>query len=47
MAVLMAGYESAERDSVFVDVSEYSQVAAGGPAALPDPRYFGRVLQRG
>jgi predicted dehydrogenase len=47
MSVLMAGYESAERDSAFVDVSEYSQVAAGGPAALPDPRYFGRVLQRG
>jgi len=46
MAVLMAGYESAERDSVFVDISEYTQMAAGGPTALPDPRYFGGVLQR-
>lgn len=46
MAVLMAGYESAERNSCFVDISEYSQMAIGGPAALPDPRYFGEVLQR-
>lgn len=46
MAVLMAGYESAERNSVFVDITEYTALAMGGPTALPDPRYFGRVLQR-
>lgn len=46
MAVLMAGYESAERNSSFVDISAYTGIVAGGEAALPDPRHFGAVLQR-
>lgn len=46
MAVLMAGYESAERNAAFVDISAYTEMAVGGDAALPDPRHFGAVLQR-
>lgn len=46
MAVLMAGYESSEKDSAFVDISEYCQQNIVGATALPDPRYFGAVLQR-
>ncbi len=46
MAVLMAGYESAERNSAFVDISAYTEVLPGGEGALPDPRFFGSVLQR-
>ncbi|MCF6286941.1 MAG: Gfo/Idh/MocA family oxidoreductase [Candidatus Hydrogenedentes bacterium] len=47
MAILMAGYESAENASAFVDITEYSGVNAGGDTALPDPRHFGAVLGRG
>jgi len=46
MAVLMAGYESAEKNSAFVDVSDYCGENIVGDATLPDPRYFGTVLQR-
>lgn len=45
MAVLMAGYESSEKDSVFVDVTEYTQ-RAFPPETLPKPESFGGVLQR-
>ncbi len=46
MAILMAGYESAEKNSAFVDITEYSEKNIVGDTALPDPRYFGNVLQR-
>jgi predicted dehydrogenase len=46
LAVLMAGYESAERNSVFVDISAYTESAVGGAVALPDPRHAGAVIQR-
>jgi len=46
MAVLMAGYESAERNSAFVDISAYTDFLPGGEGSLPDPRFFGAVLQR-
>lgn len=46
MAVLMAAYESSERNGAFVDVSEYVQAREFGPNELPDPRKFGAVFQR-
>lgn len=45
MAVLMAGYESSERESAFVDVSEYSQREFLAHE-MPEPQRFGQVLQR-
>lgn len=45
LAVLMAGYESAEHGSVFVDIAEYARRAF--PAETwPKPELFGKVLQR-
>ena len=46
MAVLMAAYESSEREGAFVDVSESVQAREFGPNELPDPRRFGAVFQR-
>jgi hypothetical protein len=45
MAVLMAGYESAEKEGVFVDVTEYSQ-RQFEEREYPNPETFGRVFQR-
>lgn len=45
MAVLMAGYESAEKDSAFIDLGEYTRRVFAS-AALPDPALGGAVLQR-
>lgn len=45
LAVLLAGYESSERDSVFVDISEYTQ-RAFPKETWPKPDQFGNVLQR-
>lgn len=46
MAILMAGYESAEKGSLFIDISEYVEARAFPPEVLPDPVEFGDVLQR-
>jgi predicted dehydrogenase len=45
MAVLMAGYESAEKEGVFIDVTEYSQ-RQFEEREYPNPATFGRVFQR-
>ena len=45
MAVLMAGYESVEKDSRFIDLTEYTR-RDFAPATLPAPAAFGAVLQR-
>ena len=46
MAVLMAGYESAEREGVFVDVGEYCGEREFKEEEMPDPHAFGSVFQR-
>jgi len=46
MAVLMAGYESAEKDGTSVDVSEYCRGREFTSDEMPDPHKFGRVFQR-
>ncbi|MFT4588178.1 MAG: putative dehydrogenase [Limisphaerales bacterium] len=46
MAVLMAGYESAEKQGQFVDVSELVGSREFTANEMPDPGQFGRVLQR-
>lgn len=46
MAVLMAGYESAEGGSGFVDVSEYCSTREFNANEMPDPHRFGAVFQR-
>ncbi|HRX83221.1 MAG TPA: hypothetical protein P5307_29345, partial [Pirellulaceae bacterium] len=46
MAVLMAGYESAENGGGFVDVSEYCQGRDFHRNEMPDPHRFGAVFQR-
>ncbi len=45
MAVVMAGYESAGKDSAFVDITEYTQ-RAFKKKTWPSPERFGQVLQR-
>jgi predicted dehydrogenase len=46
MAVLMAGYESAENGGGFVDVSEYCQGREFNASEMPSPTRFGAVFQR-
>lgn len=46
MAVLMAGYESSERDSAFVDVSEYVQGRSFGSNEMPEIDRLKDVFQR-
>ncbi len=46
MAVLMAGYESAEKEGRFIDVSELVGSREFTAKEMPDPARFGRVLQR-
>lgn len=46
MAVLMAGYESAEKGGGFVDISEYTTGRAFHSNEIPDPSRFGTVFQR-
>ena len=47
MAVLMAGYESAESGGGQVDVSEYTAAGRTFEAReMPDPASFGAVFQR-
>ncbi|HEX3656612.1 MAG TPA: Gfo/Idh/MocA family oxidoreductase [Pirellulales bacterium] len=45
MAVLMAGYESSEKQSAFVDISEYAE-REFTRQEMPDPARFGSVLQQ-
>jgi predicted dehydrogenase len=46
MAVLMAGYESAERDAAFVPVDEWIQGRAFRPEEMPDPSRWRGMFQR-
>ena len=46
LAVLMAGYESAECGSSFVDISEYTRGRPFPENVAPNPRACGPVLQR-
>lgn len=46
MAVLMAGYQSAEQGGAFVDVGELCWQREFPATELPDPHVFGRVFQR-
>lgn len=46
MAVLMAGYESSEKNAAFVDIREYTEARAFSEATWPNPAHCGRVLQR-
>ena len=46
MAVLMAAYESSEKDGAFVEVSDFVAGREFAPNELPDPRQFGAVFQR-
>ncbi len=46
MAVVMAGYESAEANSAFVELANYCGVDFG-EASWPDPAWIAPVLQRG
>lgn len=46
MAVLMASYESSEKDAAFVDISEFVDARAFTENEIPNPADFGRVFQR-
>jgi predicted dehydrogenase len=46
MAVLMAGYESSEREGALVDITEFIEGRSFPARELPEPRRFGRVFQR-
>lgn len=46
LAVLMAGYESAARDSVFIDISDYTLGRDFPATVYPDPGFVEEVLQR-
>ncbi len=46
MAVLMAGYESAERDGAFVSVEEYTLGREFLPWEMPDPNHWAGMFQR-
>jgi len=47
MAVLMAAYESAEKNGVAVDVTEYTQGRRFTREEMPDPAHVHEVFQRG
>lgn len=46
LAILMAGYESAEKNGQFIDLSDLIHRREFLPHEMPDPSQFGRVLQR-
>jgi hypothetical protein len=46
MAVLMAGYESAERDGAFVSLDEYIHGREFLNAEMPDPSHWMAMFQR-
>ena len=45
MAVLMAGYESSEKESAFVDITEYTRARTFGDSEMPDPTALHKVYQ--
>jgi predicted dehydrogenase len=46
MAVLMAAYESSEKDTVFIDVSDYTQGRTFEALEVPSPAQVGAVFLR-
>ena len=46
MAVLMAAYESNEKDAVFVDISDITQSRTFTATELPTPEHFIGVFQK-
>ena len=46
MAVLMAAYESSEKDAVFVDISDITGARSFDAAELPSPEHFIGVFQK-
>lgn len=46
MAVLMAGYESSEKNGAFVDIGEYVDGRVFEPREMPDPHAMKDVFQR-
>ena len=46
MAVLMASYESSEKDSAFVDLTDYVNARSFDATEMPDPEKFGTVFQK-
>ena len=46
MAVLMAAYESSEKDAAFIDISDYTQGRPFNENEGPSPEAFGAVFQR-
>jgi hypothetical protein len=46
MAVLMAGYESSDKDGAFVDIGEFVSGREFRANEIPTPESFGKVFQR-
>ena len=46
LAVIMAGYESNEKESAFIEITEYTQQREFPPHTWPNPASSGEVLQR-
>jgi hypothetical protein len=46
LAVVMAGYESAEKNSVFIDLTEYTTGQEFSKRVYPDPHVCSPVLQQ-
>jgi hypothetical protein len=46
MAVLMASYESNEKHSAFVDLTEYIEGRDFDAIEMPEPDKFGTVFQK-
>ena len=46
LAVLMAGYESSERNGAFIDITEYTQGREFLRREMPNPDALPRVFQR-
>ena len=45
LAVLMAGYESAEKNAAFIDISDFTLGRGFEDSALPDPKQIVPLLQ--
>ena len=46
LAILMAGYESAEKKSTFIDISDFTLGRGFEESVLPNPQYIDPLLQR-